>query len=326
MKNIHVLPTDKPSRLSDCHDNKLYLDDVRYLKNYQNIYITSDEEIKDGEYGVCLNLIREGFKSHQAVFKMDSEQRQAMEDLGGQVKAEVFKVVLTTDQDLIKDGVQPIPDEFLEWFVKNPSCEFVDVEHSYVAIKVGKPSPKVYKVIIPKEELSTKLHIGEVVDESYPKAFRKQETLEEVAKSHAIYELENNYKPTKESFKLACKRNFIRGAKWQQEQDKKYFHKYLKSEQDIQIEKMAKLGINTTGQCFEQMVTSLILLQEQFKNESTADYIDRHIVEALVETAKKEIIYSDMEEYANYCLMCSTEKTLKIPLSPKEWFEQFKKK
>ena len=45
----------------------------------------------------------------------------------------------------------------------------------------------------------------------------KQETLEEAAKSHAIYELENNYKPTKESFKLACKRNFIRGAKWQQE-------------------------------------------------------------------------------------------------------------
>jgi hypothetical protein len=45
----------------------------------------------------------------------------------------------------------------------------------------------------------------------------KQETLEEVAKSHAIYELENNYKPTKESFKLACKRSFIQGAKWQQE-------------------------------------------------------------------------------------------------------------
>jgi hypothetical protein len=36
--------------------------------------------------------------------------------------------------------------------------------------------------------------------------------------------------------------------------------------------------------------------------------------------------YSDMEEYADYCLMCSAEKTLKIPLPPKEWFEQFKKK
>ena len=54
-----------------------------------------------------------------------------------------------------------------------------------------------------------------------------QETLEEVAKSHAIYELENNYKPTKESFKLACKRNFIRGVKWQQERSY--------SEEEVQI-------------------------------------------------------------------------------------------
>jgi hypothetical protein len=41
---------------------------------------------------------------------------------------------------------------------------------------------KQYKIIIPKETLSTKLHIGEVVDESYPEAFRKQETLEDAAK------------------------------------------------------------------------------------------------------------------------------------------------
>ena len=113
MKNLNLLPTDKPSRLSDCHDNKLHLDDVRYLKNYLNIYITSDEQFKDGEYGVCLNLIRKGFKSHQAVFKMDSEQRQAMENLGGQVKAEVLKVVLTTDQDLIADGVEQISEDTL---------------------------------------------------------------------------------------------------------------------------------------------------------------------------------------------------------------------
>ena len=57
----------------------------------------------------------------------------------------------------------------------------------------------------------------ELKDSLLPDLRKRQETLEEVAKSHAIYELENNYKPTKESFKLACKRNFIRGAKWQQE-------------------------------------------------------------------------------------------------------------
>lgn len=48
MKNLHILPTDKRSSLSNCHDNKLHLDDVRYLKDYQNICITNDEEIKEG--------------------------------------------------------------------------------------------------------------------------------------------------------------------------------------------------------------------------------------------------------------------------------------
>ena len=57
----------------------------------------------------------------------------------------------------------------------------------------------------------------ELKDSLLPDLRKRQETLEEAAKSHAIYELENNYKPTKESFKLACKRNFIRGAKWQAE-------------------------------------------------------------------------------------------------------------
>ena len=37
------------------------------------------------------------------------------------------KIILTDNQDLINDGVQPIPDEFLEWFVKNPSCESVEI-------------------------------------------------------------------------------------------------------------------------------------------------------------------------------------------------------
>ena len=132
MKNIHILPTDKPtwfhkSLLSGVlRKSSSCIDDMKHAQG-MNIYITSDEEIKDGEYGICLNLVREGFKSYQAVFKMDTEQRQAMEELGGQKKAEVLKVILTTDQDLIKDGVQAIDDEFLNWFVKNPSCEYVKV-------------------------------------------------------------------------------------------------------------------------------------------------------------------------------------------------------
>jgi type II secretory ATPase GspE/PulE/Tfp pilus assembly ATPase PilB-like protein len=51
MKNIHVLPTDKPSRLRYNLSNVLVLTKEPY-RDYskqvnQNIYITSDEEIKE---------------------------------------------------------------------------------------------------------------------------------------------------------------------------------------------------------------------------------------------------------------------------------------
>lgn len=40
----------------------------------------------------------------------------------------------------------------------------------------------------------------------------------------------------------------------------------------------------------------------------------------------KEENYKDMEEYADYCLMCSAEKTFKIPLTPQAWYKQNKPK
>ena len=67
------------------------------------------------------------------------------------------KIILTTDQDLIKDGVQDIDNEFLEWFVKNPSCEYIEIENVYDKfLNSGKRSVsdfrKKYKIIIPKGE------------------------------------------------------------------------------------------------------------------------------------------------------------------------------
>jgi hypothetical protein len=41
---------------------------------------------------------------------------------------EFRKIILTTDQELIKDGVQAIDDEFLEWFVNNTSCDRVEIK------------------------------------------------------------------------------------------------------------------------------------------------------------------------------------------------------
>ena len=78
--------------------------------------------------------------------------------------AKGFKVILTTDQDLIKDGVQAIDDEFLNWFVKNPGCEEVEVEkicnncgdinciHAICSSQISKNKGVTYKITIPKEE------------------------------------------------------------------------------------------------------------------------------------------------------------------------------
>jgi hypothetical protein len=147
MKNIHLIPTPNPSRLYSMNiynglrlsKNDIVKSDIHTPKN---IYITSDEEIKEGEY--CITKTNEVIK-----FKKSYTQ-------GFLYK----KIILTTDQDLIKftaenDDVQAIPDEFLEWFVKNPSCEYVEVEESTLLntsrtyLGVDK-----YKIIIPQNETS----------------------------------------------------------------------------------------------------------------------------------------------------------------------------
>lgn len=63
------------------------------------------------------------------------------------------KIILTTNKLLIKDGIQAINDDFLEWFVKNPSCEEVEVIQEQYTQNYHKDIWfNRYKIIIPKEE------------------------------------------------------------------------------------------------------------------------------------------------------------------------------
>ena len=146
MKNLFLLPTDKPSRFVTSKENKkCYLYSIEEFKDIdkfieydskswdsQNIYITSDEDMEgDWYYNSFLNEIS----------KMDildySNFRQ--------------KIILTTDQDLIKQGVQAIDDEFLVWFVKNTSCKWVEVKP---LLSNNGRALFGYKIIIPKEEIN----------------------------------------------------------------------------------------------------------------------------------------------------------------------------
>ena len=150
MNNIHVIPTDKPSRLHT-YRGVLNFTVVEFVaptivqKNVLinlNIYITSDEEIKEGDWVIKISSIYKGGGFAQKYSFIDAQ----FEDI-------IFKkIILTTDASL--DGVQVIDDNFLEWFVKNPSCEFVKIVDDVECL----PMPNIhinkhiYKIIIPKEE------------------------------------------------------------------------------------------------------------------------------------------------------------------------------
>jgi hypothetical protein len=251
MKNLYLFPTDKPSRLAKIlRTNFLQLDyraEGHQPVYFQYLYITSDEEIKDEDW--CIDI------EDNIVFKVKEQGhsgllRSARDSF---VEGSCKKIILTTDPDLIKDGVQSIDDEFLEWFVKNPSCEKVEVskqgshywdvdkvEHSNISYKITIPKVEFiqtpdnlkdgfyYKTIIPQEESNYNMK-QEILDERerlekemfeleqelvrWYNSKPKQETLEEGFKTYY-----KNINYSEDSlYKETVKRDFKEGAHWQAE-------------------------------------------------------------------------------------------------------------
>jgi hypothetical protein len=228
MKNIHVLPTNKPSRLFEIlkfnfvfdNQNK-YSEEYKKIHKYknQNIYITSDEEIKEGDY----------------VIWNDKVYKDSKRSFIGVDYSQCKKIILTTDPDLIKDGIQPIDDDFLEWFVKNPSCHNVKYIFKYNSPYVynseghlpDETSPKTihigYELKIPQEKpkqakidwsrfsQSTKDAVGYVEP--------LQETIEEAARKHACIPLKIIIDAEERYFNSNVRNydSFITGANFQAE-------------------------------------------------------------------------------------------------------------
>ena len=227
-KNLWVLPTDKPSRL--------YLTTHEYIfeEGYslstdecenKHIYITSDKEIKPNIYCFINGVL---CKTELLEDKIVSRQLP-----GGATmdvcKSEYSEIILTTDQELIKDGVQAIPDEFLEWFVKNPSCERVEVQKWFDGVDFLE-----YKIIIPKEEPKTVFDQLEVGKDYKQEVFElgeepKQETLEEAKERYLD-------SPTPHSYRLAVEF----GAKWQQEQILDFLYSEITERRDYSASKMCE--------------------------------------------------------------------------------------
>jgi len=210
------------------------------MKNLYNIknelyIISNNEDINENSY-----IITQDSRLVKVSYLLSKDIQQ-----GGN------KVILTTNKLLIKDGVQPIEDYFLEWLVKNPSCESVEVIKELVQIDQSNPVTKgctalvqMYKIIIPREEygfqdsIENSLNIMSIASSMFGKPeepkqeyqsdcicenicrgfinvkckqLKKQETVEEAAENH-----HNTF--TKDlSYAETRRESFIEGAKWKAE-------------------------------------------------------------------------------------------------------------
>jgi hypothetical protein len=221
MKNIHLIKTNKPSRLGRFVDTgNLFIrtdNDIPRGENVE-IYITSDEEIKEGDW--CLSKLNEVVK------------------FGKKFTTPLYKkIILMKNDQLIQDGVQAIDDKFLEWFVKNPDCERVEVE------LFPKFSNNLYGIIIPQEEPkqstmdkdSIDKFFDSLSDEELKEKWNKYNKHSEQENSVTISEFIENIKHKTELEEVAerltyndnlswendyAKESFIQGAKYQAEKDK----------------------------------------------------------------------------------------------------------
>jgi hypothetical protein len=232
MKNLHIIPTEKPSRIS-LHTTGIYNLACELYENSpnfsnRNIYITSDEEIKKGDW--VLNLKSNGV---YPIFFLN--------EVVGYEK----KIILTTDPTLIEDGVQSIDNKFLEWFVNNPSCEKVKVsELRFFNPDTNESAHCKWEYDLPQEEPKQELPI---INGSYGCTIEtnKQETLEEA--SHTAW---LNYEHVEGNlYSTSFKNGFKFGAKWQQErmyseEDVKSIlmktDRFLKADLDIWFEQFKK--------------------------------------------------------------------------------------
>jgi hypothetical protein len=202
-----------------------------------HLYITSDEPIQP--YDWMLHNSHKISSVHKVEAIVGDYVITLHNDNG--LSSNCKKVILTTDQELIKDGVQAIDDEFLEWFVKNPSCEEVETKHiikEYVDDQDAYGyDVNYYKITIPKEEqtkgccgagygcgkCSNKEYKQELGVLEVPMPISRKETLEEVAFEY----LDKKYNSHIESKKLfnvgniitkGLVNSFVDGAKWQEKQ------------------------------------------------------------------------------------------------------------
>lgn len=131
-KNIHLIGTTEATRLHNTFNLLRLEKDYDFSPFNLNVYVTKeDEDIHDGDF-----IITKDGRLVEVSYLLSP-------DLEG-----ASKVVLTSDTELTRDGVQSTDDDFLKWMVSNPTRDKVIVTNLYGDFN---PAKNVYQIIIPQE-------------------------------------------------------------------------------------------------------------------------------------------------------------------------------
>jgi hypothetical protein len=236
MENIHLTSTNKPSilifdreenRLLPLQDEPVFMEHQDLVEN-QNIHITNDEYIGLSYY-LDGNLVRKGVVDDKEYWE---------------VRKGYKKIILTTDPQLIADGIQAIDEEFLQWFVKNPTCKVVKIDlipinefGSDITLGSYGFDKFKYKIIIPQEE---------------PKLETLEEAAERLYPTNIILDYDTN-----EDIRMI----WTDAAKWQAER--------MYSEEEVRI--FFKHAIlfkeESVSTCEEAIEAEFSMLVKQFKKK-----------------------------------------------------------
>lgn len=321
MKNIHLLPTqNNKSKLALYHydgSKNIKVGEIALQINNnlgwtncwspRELYITSEEKIKDKDW--CLDIDNEIVKYCEKKYNM----------LFHNV---CKKIILTTDENLIKDRVQAIDNEFLEWFLKNSSCENVEIDFS-----LGSGSFK-YKIIIPQQEYISPVRPFKVKED-------RSETMQRFidnAKSHSFCET-----PEEKCTMNYCDDNGCMNRKRELVEPKEMLVKMMQDDEELGLyeepsiidKRLEEKGTPEIANQVEEEAENYVRNHPDFEAEGFSEY-QNGVFNGFIEGAKwqQDNNYSEEEvlDLLNKREQYLIETIGEFYQSNLEWFEQFKKK
>lgn len=134
-KNIHLIESKAATTIIVDQAGNLQFDDTRYLGSYLNVYVTDKIQPQLNDWVLdlednTLGIVTDAKDPHNLIVAYRNAGTGLCCAVDGCYESEKFpiqRIVITSDTQLIDQGVQEAPQDFLEWLCKNQESEEVEI-------------------------------------------------------------------------------------------------------------------------------------------------------------------------------------------------------